>query len=187
MTTLTAAGGHAHTAESRAKIGNANRGKVPWNRGRRHSEETRAKIRATTMRNHRLKREAHAATLGLTLEELEAQEAEAKTARSSRKSLPPSEETRKKISEGLKAKWANPEYREHMSAQLKGRTGTHHTEEAKKRISDSLKKKWNDPEYRDNIVAHIRNNKVQTQGAAFLLPLVTKMRRVFNGYLFSPF
>eukprot|EP00178_Gracilaria_changii_P028215 TRINITY_DN976_c0_g2_i1.p1 TRINITY_DN976_c0_g2~~TRINITY_DN976_c0_g2_i1.p1 ORF type:complete len:533 (+),score=139.74 TRINITY_DN976_c0_g2_i1:67-1599(+) len=39
-----------HTAESRRKIAMANRGNVPWNKGRPHSEETRRKIAENTRR-----------------------------------------------------------------------------------------------------------------------------------------
>eukprot|EP00967_Tisochrysis_lutea_P128933 scaffold221232_cov31-Tisochrysis_lutea.AAC.1 len=44
----TPAGGRAHTAESRAKISAANKGKTPWNAGKKHSEETRRKIAEKT-------------------------------------------------------------------------------------------------------------------------------------------
>ena len=47
---VTAAGGHPHTAESRAKISAANKGKVPWNQGKKHSEETRRRIAEGTRR-----------------------------------------------------------------------------------------------------------------------------------------
>jgi hypothetical protein len=40
--------GRPHTAESRAKISAANKGKVPWNTGRAHSPETIELIRART-------------------------------------------------------------------------------------------------------------------------------------------
>lgn len=40
--------GRPHTPESRAKISAANKGKEPWNKGRRHSEETKARIRERT-------------------------------------------------------------------------------------------------------------------------------------------
>ena len=36
--------GHKHTSESKRKIGIANRGNVPWNKGRHHSEETKRRI-----------------------------------------------------------------------------------------------------------------------------------------------
>lgn len=40
--------GRPHTAESRAKISAANKGKTPWNKGLGHSEETKARIRERT-------------------------------------------------------------------------------------------------------------------------------------------
>ena len=39
-------GGYAHTKKSRARIGKANKGKCPWNKGKHRSEEVKAKIRA---------------------------------------------------------------------------------------------------------------------------------------------
>ncbi|KAM3320637.1 inner centromere protein A isoform X1 [Capsicum chacoense] len=41
-------GGNKKEVERRRKIGLANRGKVPWNKGRKHSPETREKIRQRT-------------------------------------------------------------------------------------------------------------------------------------------
>ena len=42
--------GRAHSAESRAKISAANKGKKPWNAGVKHSQATRDKIRAGVLR-----------------------------------------------------------------------------------------------------------------------------------------
>ena len=42
--------GHPHTPESRAKISAANKGKMPWNKGREHTEETRRRISEGTRR-----------------------------------------------------------------------------------------------------------------------------------------
>jgi hypothetical protein len=39
-------GGYAHTKKSRARIGKANKGKSPWNKGKQRSEEVKAKISA---------------------------------------------------------------------------------------------------------------------------------------------
>mmetsp|Transcript_33141 Transcript_33141/g.53741 ORF Transcript_33141/g.53741 Transcript_33141/m.53741 type:complete len:654 (+) Transcript_33141:80-2041(+) len=44
----TAFGGYAHTEESRRKISVANKGRVPWNKGKHHSEETKKKIASST-------------------------------------------------------------------------------------------------------------------------------------------
>ena len=40
--------GHPHTVESRLKISMANKGKAPWNVGKKHSEETKRKIAERT-------------------------------------------------------------------------------------------------------------------------------------------
>ena len=40
--------GHAHSDISKAKISAANKGKVPWNVGKKHSEETKARIAEKT-------------------------------------------------------------------------------------------------------------------------------------------
>ena len=40
--------GHAHSEISKAKISAANKGKVPWNVGKKHSEETKARIAEKT-------------------------------------------------------------------------------------------------------------------------------------------
>ncbi len=39
---------YRHSASAREKISHANKGNVPWNKGRKHSEETRAKISQAT-------------------------------------------------------------------------------------------------------------------------------------------
>lgn len=60
---LTAAGGRPHTASSKAKISMANKGKVPWNKGGSHSEETRRKIAEGARRNALKRKEATAQSL----------------------------------------------------------------------------------------------------------------------------
>ena len=61
--TLTEAGGRPHTATSRARISAANKGKEPWNKGGRHSEETRRKIAEGARNAARKRREATALSL----------------------------------------------------------------------------------------------------------------------------
>ena len=63
--------GHAHSDESKAKISAANKGKVPWNLGRQHSEETKKRIAEKTKESYMKKKLAEASQLGLTLEEME--------------------------------------------------------------------------------------------------------------------
>lgn len=60
---LTTAGGRPHTASSKAKISAANKGKVPWNKGGSHSEETRRKIAEGARRNALKRKEATAQSL----------------------------------------------------------------------------------------------------------------------------
>jgi hypothetical protein len=63
----TEAGGYAHTVESRLAISRANRGNVPWNKGRKRSGTDVAKIRAGVQARNNLlakqKREAYSLTL----------------------------------------------------------------------------------------------------------------------------
>mmetsp|Transcript_10304 Transcript_10304/g.28436 ORF Transcript_10304/g.28436 Transcript_10304/m.28436 type:complete len:440 (+) Transcript_10304:26-1345(+) len=48
-------GGYSHTADSRQKIGMANKGNVPWNKGKNRSDGTKSKIGAgVRARNHRI-------------------------------------------------------------------------------------------------------------------------------------
>ena len=61
--TITEAGGRPHTATSRARISAANKGKEPWNKGGRHSEETRLKIAEGARNAARKRREATALSL----------------------------------------------------------------------------------------------------------------------------
>lgn len=61
------------------------------------------------------------------------------------------EETRKKISTRLKAKWQDPSYRERRKNCMPNRKGVPHTEETKARISAAVKNKWNDPVYREKV------------------------------------
>ena len=155
--TVVAAQGHPQSDESRSKISVANKGKTPWNKGGKHSPETRAKIAATSARNARKKLEAKAAAMGMTLDEWNASIEEE---RQKRKSEPRtvSDETRAKISLALKARWNNPEYREanknKVRANLNNTGGVRsHSPETRKRISESLKKKWaEDPEYREKVI-----------------------------------
>ena len=51
----TANGGFSHTNASKAKISAANRGKVPWNKGRAQSDAVRAKIAAGVQKRNREK------------------------------------------------------------------------------------------------------------------------------------
>lgn len=63
--------GRPHTPESRAKISAANKGKMPWNQGKKHSETTRALIRERTRVAMQARRLAKVAEMGMTLEEYE--------------------------------------------------------------------------------------------------------------------
>ena len=62
----TANGGHPHSDESRAKISAANKGKVPWNVGKKHSEETRLRIAEKTKEAMLKRRIAKALELGFS-------------------------------------------------------------------------------------------------------------------------
>jgi hypothetical protein len=71
-------GGYAHTKASRAKIGKANKGKSPWNKGKNRSEEVKAKIRAGVVARNRAVLAVKLKKLGMTEAEWLAKQKEIK-------------------------------------------------------------------------------------------------------------
>lgn len=66
--------GHPHSDSSKAKISAANKGKIPWNVGKKHSEETRLRIAEKTKEAMLKRRVQKALDLGFSsLEEHEEQ------------------------------------------------------------------------------------------------------------------
>ena len=65
----TANGGYTHTTASRAKISAANKGKVPWNKGKTRSEQERARIAAGVRAKNRQRFLEKLEALGMTEEE----------------------------------------------------------------------------------------------------------------------
>ena len=74
-----------------------------------------------------------------------------------------SEETRQKISDGLKGKSKTEEHIKHMSEGLKGRKswtkGKHHSEETKHKISESLKGRERSDDFKQKISNVTKNEK----------------------------
>ena len=74
-----------------------------------------------------------------------------------RKGFKHSDETKAKISESLRKRWANdPDYRERMKNQVK-KANT--KEETRARISATLKKKWQDPDFRGKMMEKINSRQ----------------------------
>jgi len=145
----TEAGGHSHTKASKLKISMANKGKVPWNKGKARSEETRLRIAEGVRRRNRENFLKKIADMGMTEEEYEQEkkekrrikDAERRARKTKNGGYTPTEETRKKISMILKEKHARGEVakRKYNGPFRKGFT---HSEETKEKIRQSLKKKW---------------------------------------------
>lgn len=62
-------GGYAHTSSSRRKIGEANKGNIPWNKGKNRSEEAKAKIGMAVRARNQGILEANLKKIGMTQEE----------------------------------------------------------------------------------------------------------------------
>lgn len=154
-------GGFTHTLASRAKISAANKGKTPWNKGRRRSEEERARIAAGVRARNRERFLQKLKDLGLTESEYEqqkkaerrAKDAERRARRTANGGYRPTEETKRKISQILKKKYANGEVQRKPVDPSKVRRGFTHSEETRRKISESLRKRWaNDSKYRAHMV-----------------------------------
>jgi len=157
----TANGGFTHTNSSKAKISAANKGKTPWNKGKERSPQVKALIAAGVRANNRLRFLQKLEQMGMTEEEYESQkeeerrvkEAKSKERMTDKGGYRPTEETKKKLSDILKAKWANGEMKVRVMDPSKARRGFTHSEETKAKISDALKRKWSEDEsYREHHV-----------------------------------
>ena len=140
----------------RARISKANKGNVPWNKGRRHSPETIAKIRARTRA---------AMARPDVRKKVEATKRERKV-----KPVKVDDETRKRIAEGVKAAWERrrklglvspasdkpkrkpkPQTPRKPRAKKTGETKAHakpRSEEHRQKLSEAMRARWADPEYR---------------------------------------
>jgi hypothetical protein len=150
-------GGYTHTSVSRHKISLANRGKVPWNKGMNRSDEVKAKIAEGVRRKNRERFLERLASLNVTEEEWKQQQVDAKTAqreerlarRTANGGYSPTEETRRKISQVLKEKFATGQLTRRSVDPDKVRKGFTHSEETRAKISESLRRRWaTDDRYR---------------------------------------
>jgi hypothetical protein len=154
-------GGFTHTSASRAKISAANKGKVPWNKGRSRSPQERARIAAGVRAKNRQRFLEKLQALGVTEGEYQeqkraerrAKERERRARRTEKGGYRPTKETREKISKILKEKWSSGELKKRTVDPAKVRRGFTHSEETRAKISASLKKRWaQDDEYRKTMM-----------------------------------
>eukprot|EP01038_Epipyxis_sp_PR26KG_P006733 gene6733-9227_t len=140
--------GRVHNETSRSKISIANKGKAPWNTGIKHSEETKQRIKDKTREAMIKKKEIEAEKLGLTLEQyLEQKKLEKKARAKAKRKGGLTDDGRKRISESLKRRWQDPQYR--LNYTLYNFGNRKHSDETKARISESIKLKWQNETYRN--------------------------------------
>jgi NUMOD3 motif len=158
-------GGFSHTVASKAKIGAANKGKVPWNKGRERSPEERSRIAAGVRARNREKFLQQLNEMGVTEEEYEQKkkeerrkkDAERRARRTENGGYRPTAETKAKISKILKEKHARGEISRRTVDPLKVRRGFTQSEETKQKISESLRMRWSlDPEYRERMTTNMK-------------------------------
>ena len=154
-------GGFTHTNASKAKISAANKGKTPWNKGKERSAEVRQKIALGVRAKNRERFLEKLEALGLTEEEYERQKkdernrkaAERRARQTEKGGFRPTDETRQKISEILKAKWANGEMPRRRLDPSKVRSGFTHSPETRAKISETLRQRWaSDDVYRESMM-----------------------------------
>ena len=154
-------GGYSHTQASRAKISAANKGKTPWNKGVQRSEEVKARIAAGVRAKNRERFLLKLQEMGISEKDYEEQrrkernqkEAEKRARRTEKGGYRPTEETKRKISEILKQKFAAGEIAPRFVQPVNVRRGFTHSEETRQKISESLRKRWaTDSDYRAKMV-----------------------------------
>jgi len=166
--TLTEAGGYTHTKLSRAKISAGNRGKTPWNKGRKRSEAEKLKISEGVRHRNRIKFLDKIQSLNMTeveyladkKEKRRIREAERRARRTENGGYRTTEETKMKISKVLKAKYANGEIKKRTNSSSFVRRGFSHSDETKDKIRATLKKKWaEDLDYREMMKTKMKTGK----------------------------
>ncbi|CAM9827458.1 unnamed protein product [Discosporangium mesarthrocarpum] len=155
--------GKPHTAESRAKIAAANKGKMPWNKGRAHSEETKRKIAERTRLAMHKRKVATAESMGLTLDEY----MELKNAPPPTRNTTVRMETRLKISQRLKERWQDPVYREERLKNMPVKRGPH-SAETRETIRKKVREMWQDPEYRAKMSSRPTSDETKAKLSAII-------------------
>ena len=154
-------GGYSHTSTSKAKISAANKGKTPWNKGKKQSEETRARIAAGVRAKNRQRFLQKIAQMGVTEEEYheqqralkEKEKAERRARRTEKGGYRLTPETKQKISRILKEKYAAGEVKRRQVDPSKVRRGFVHSPETRAKIAASMRARWaNDNDYRNSML-----------------------------------
>lgn len=162
--------GRPHTATSRAKIAAKNKGKVPWNVGKAHSDETR-KLIAEKTREAMLRRKLEKLdALGMTLEDYDQERVQRKRERKQAMRTGLTIEGRQRISESVKRRWQDPEFRRHYTVTNRG--ARNHSEATRAKISEAITLKWKDVDYR----AKVRRNPTLEERARISATLKLKWR-----------
>jgi len=76
------------------------------------------------------------------------------------------DEGRKRISESLKKRWSDPEYRKSYSIIHSGKRN--HSESTRARISEAIKAKWQDETYRTKVCLHVPSPEIRAKISASL-------------------
>ena len=157
--------GQPHTEESKAKISAANKGRKPWNTGKKHTEETRRKIAEKTKEAMLKRKTKIAESLGMSLEEYDNRKvAEKKEKKATKPKMGLTEDGRRRISESLKKRWQDPEYRARLLHNPDGtKISRTHSMETREKISASIKAKWQDEEYRKKICSSSPSEEVRAR------------------------
>lgn len=149
---------YRHSEEIKRIISAANTGRVPWNAGSSHSEETKAKIRNSVLAKVTAEKSAKAAILGMSLEDYDLMQ---KNAKNERNRLAHKEKRKARLA-ALEAAGIVPQPRR-VSRRPSSHKGRALSDETRMKIAKKVKSHWESGVYNNSKTNNNRNETIRAK------------------------